>query len=429
MRVLQINKFLYGGAGAETVMFRTADLLRANGDEVSFFAMRDPRNVPCEESEYFPAGRYYGAEHGLLQRARSAASSIYSVEARRALRRLLRDRRPDVAHLHNVYHQLTLSVVDELAAQDIPTVMTLHDYKPVCPSYVLYTEGAPCHRCVTSHPGHAIAHRCIKGSRAASAVGAAEALLARARGSYGRIDAFISPSRHLAEVMVAGGHPAERIHVIPNFVADEQFRRPDAQSARPRAGAPMALFVGRLEEVKGVRVLLAAARRVAPGIEVVIVGRGPLEAEVREAESNGVVRYVGRRDWREIAQLMDRAHALVVPSLWEENCPMVVLEAGARGCPVLASDRGGLADLVSHDHDGLLFSAGDEGALADSLRTLVGDPALRGRLGEARYARTAAQNTSTAYLEALRGVYGSSIARGGNSNASPLRHAQAGAGG
>ena len=406
MRVLQVNKFLYGGAGAETVMFRTADLLRSDGHDVSFFAMQDPRNVPCVESPYFPRGRYYGAEHGLVRRARDAASSIYSLEARSALRRLVRDRRPTVAHLHNVYHQLTLSVVDELAAHRIPIVMTLHDYKPVCPSYVLYTEGAPCHRCVTSHPGHAIAHRCVKGSRAASAVAAAEALLARTRKMYRRIDAFISPSRYLAQVMMDGGLPSTRMHVIPNFVADDQLRDPLERRSRVSCAAiPMVLFVGRLEEVKGLRVLLTAARKVAPLIEVVIVGDGPLAAAVRQAEIEGVVRYLGPCDWDAIAKLMDRACALIVPSLWEENCPMVVLEAGARGCAVIASDRGGLAELVSHQKDGLLVPAGEAEACAQAMVTLGRDVALAERLGQARHARIVAQNTPATYLDSLLGVY------------------------
>jgi glycosyltransferase involved in cell wall biosynthesis len=406
MRVLQVNKFLFGGAGAETVMFRTADLLRLHGHEVSFFAMQDPRNVPCAESKYFPRGRYYDADHGLISRARDAASSIYSLDARRALKRLLHDQRPDVAHLHNVYHQLTLSVVDELAAQEIPIVMTLHDYKPVCPSYVLYTDDEPCHRCVAGNPGHAVVHRCIKGSRAASAVGAAEALLARTRKLYERIDAFISPSQYLADVMVEGGLPAERMHVIPNFVADEQFRD---DSPREVGDPPTVLFVGRLEEVKGVRVLLEAAQLVAPQVDVIVVGHGPLEDEVLQAERDGVVRYLGRRDWDEIAQLMDQARALVVPSLWEENCPMVVLEAGARGCPIIASDRGGLTELVRHDIDGLLVSPKNPQHLASAIQLLSQDAALYQRFGHQFQDRTRMRNTGRTYLSSLLTLYQSCI--------------------
>jgi glycosyltransferase involved in cell wall biosynthesis len=383
-------------------MFRTADLLRAHGHDVSFFAMQDPRNVPCADSSYFPSGRYYGAEHGLIERARAAGSSIYSLNARKALRRMLKHHRPDVAHLHNVYHQLTLSVVDELAAQNIPMVMTLHDYKPVCPSYVLYTDQAPCHRCVSSHPGHAIIHRCVKGSRAASAVAAAEALLARTRRSYDQIDAFISPSKYLATVMVDGGLPATKIHVLPNFVADEQFGEP---VGRQITSPPMVLFVGRLEEVKGIRVLLEASRLVTPEIEVVVVGRGPLSAEVEEAASEGTLRYLGQCDWVRIAELMDRARALVVPSLWEENCPMVVLEAGARGCPILASDRGGLIELVSDGEDGFLFPAGDHSVLADKIRAVASDVALYRGATIARYLRTTDNYSEAAHYAALMRTY------------------------
>jgi glycosyltransferase involved in cell wall biosynthesis len=403
MRVLQVNKFLYGGAGAETVMFRTADLLRSDGHDVSFFAMQDPRNAPCAESDYFPRGRYYNAEQSSIQRAKDAVSSIYSWDARRALRNLVRDRRPDIAHMHNIYHQLTLSVVDELAAQGIPMVMTLHDYKPVCPSYVLYTDNKPCHRCVTGHPGHAIAHRCIKGSRIASAIGAAEALMVRTRSTYDRVDAFISPSRHLADIMMEGGLPAERMHVLPNFIAEEQFRDPASLSEVHDAST--VLFVGRLEAVKGIRVLLAAARELAPEIRVVIVGQGALEDEVRQASDEGVVEYLGPRGWEEIAHLMDRARALVVPSLWEENCPMVVLEAGARGCAVIASAHGGLVELVDEGDDGLLFPTGNSAALAGAILRLCEDPSLSAQLGSSRYGRTREKNAPDVYLRNLLSIY------------------------
>ncbi len=383
-------------------MFRTAELLRANDHDVSFFAMQSDLNVACEEASYFPRGRYYGAEQPLARRALDAGASIYSLSARRSLGRLLKDRVPDVAHLHNVYHQLTLSILDELHTRHVPIVMTLHDYKPVCPSYLTYVEGQPCHRCVGSHPGHAVVHRCIKGSRAASVIAATEAIIVRARRLYGRVDAFISPSHHLANLMIEGGLPRDRIHVIPNFVADEQFRKGEPP---PQEERPSILFVGRLEEVKGIRVLLAAARSVAPELDIVVVGSGPLEPEVEAAADEGIVRYLGRREWDEVAALMDRARATVVPSLWEENCPMVVLEAGARGCPVVVANRGGLVELVNEGVDGFLFAAGDPEDLSAALLRVGGDSLLAARLGASRYARTLAHNTAAAHLPALLDTY------------------------
>ena len=129
--------------------------------------MEDERNSPSAHAQYFAPARSYDDEdeRGALARARDALSAVYSRSARRALGRLLDHERPDVAHLHTVYHQLTMSIVDELAARDIPMVQTVHDWKMACPAYTLFTEGAPCRRCVTGSVMNAVEHRCVKGSR------------------------------------------------------------------------------------------------------------------------------------------------------------------------------------------------------------------------------------------------------------------------
>jgi glycosyltransferase involved in cell wall biosynthesis len=402
MKVLQMNKFLYGGGGPETVMFRTTALLREHGHEVAYFAMQHPRNEPCAEAKYFPPRRSYTAEASRVMQARSAASSIYSFAARRSLRRLLAENRPDVAHLHNVYHQLTLSVVDELAAHGVPMVMTVHDYKPVCPSYQAYIDHQPCRRCVTGHPGHVIAHRCIKGSTSASVIASLEAVLTRTRRLYMRIGTFIVPSHHCGQMLIAGGFPAERIRLIPNFVESGQFA--DRESIRP-ADRPNLLFVGRLEEAKGIDVLLEAADRLAGTVEISVVGDGPWRAQVEAADRAGRLRYLGRQDWPQIASLMDQASAIVLPSVVEENCPMVVLEAGARGRPVVTSDRGGLPELVDDGQDGLLVPAGDAAELANAMSRVGGDASRAHQMGLARLERTMTNHSASAYFDALMAVY------------------------
>src|SRR4051794_30553550 len=212
MRVLLANKFFRPGAGAETAFFAQRQLLQDAGHEVIDFGMAGPDNTPSPYASYFAPARDYSGGGRPTKRVGDALSSIYSPSARAAIRRLVQDTKPDVAHLHNIYHQLTLSIVDELARQGVPTAMTLHDYKIVCPSYTLFTEGERCRRCVNSHPFHVVAHRCIKDSRAASTIGGLETALARVRRSYRRIDALISPSRFLGD-LAATQVPLERIHV------------------------------------------------------------------------------------------------------------------------------------------------------------------------------------------------------------------------
>jgi glycosyltransferase involved in cell wall biosynthesis len=400
-RVLLVNKFFFPNAGAETVFFRTRDLLQRHGHDVVDFAMEHPRNLDSPYAGAFAPRRDYGGEGSRLTRVRDAADSIYSVAARRRLRKLLRARRPDIAHLHNIYHQLTLSIVDELASAGIPIILTLHDYKPVCPSYVVYTDGAPCHRCLRGPVVNAIIHKCVKGSLPASAVAAVEAGLARRRGTYHRVDRFIAPSRFMAGVMREGGFDAERISIMPNFLPLEPGTLPAEPPARRHF-----LFVGRLEEVKGVRLLLEAWRRVPAGTSLRILGAGPLQGLVeKEAAASPDVDFLGFQPADLVRRELDSALALLVPSLVEENCPMAILEARERGCAVVGADRGGLPELIEDGADGLLFVPGDAGSLAEKIKSLAIDSARAERLGAIGRHVALDRYSAERHYDALMDVY------------------------
>jgi len=200
------------------------------------------------------------------------------MNARRKLRRLLEDVRPDVAHMHVIYHQLTLSIVDELARQAIPSVLTMHDYKIGCPAYVLYREGAPCELCTTGHVENVLLHRCMKGSPAGSLLAAIEARTVRVRGSYKKIDAHIAPSAFAGSIAVASGVDPDTVHVVPNFLSADELNDPvEALEERPRF-----FFAGRLEEVKGIRDILDAYAADDPGLGTLVLAGagGELEGEV-----------------------------------------------------------------------------------------------------------------------------------------------------
>lgn len=404
MHVLQVNKFFFSNAGAETVFLGTRRLLQRSGHTVIDFAMHDERNLPSEYSDTFAPARYYErAGRGRAALARDALSSVYSFEARRALRRLLARARPDVAHLHNIYHQLTLSIVDELWTARVPVVLTIHDPKPVCPSYTLFTEGAPCRRCVNGSVLNAVVHRCVKGSRPASALAALETAIARRRRTYERVTTFIAPSRFMASVLAEGGVGSGRARVLPNFL----------DPPAPPATAPVErrdyLFVGRLEQTKGVRTLLRAFVEGPGEARLKVVGDGPLAPEVEKAARSGRVLALGPQPPGDVARLLDETSALIVPSIIEENCPMVVLEARAHRAPVLCSDRGGLPELVSDGVDGLVFPAGDAAALRRCVQHVEDDPRRAGEFAERGYDRLVREHSSRRYYERLVAVYEEAI--------------------
>jgi glycosyltransferase involved in cell wall biosynthesis len=403
--VLQVNKFFHPRAGAETAFLKTRTLLRERGHDVIDYAMRHPANLPSPYERFFAPARSYTGDLGLVRRVGDAASSVYSWKARRALGALLDVRRPDVAHLHNVYHQLTLSVVDELARRRIPIVLTLHDWKIACPAYTLFTEGAPCRRCVHGSVANAVAHRCVKSSRAASGLAAAEAAIARHRDTYGKVQRFIAPSRFAAGVAGMAGVERRRVDYVPNFLADAELTA--ERSDGPRE--PVFFYAGRLDATKGVRELLSGFARVE-GAQLRIAGDGELEGEVRAAAARDPrIAHLGRIQADRMRAELAQARAVVVPSIWEENGPLAILEAQAGGAALIVANRGGLPEFVRDGESGLVAAAGDVAALAAAMQRLADDAELARRLGERGREEVRAEHNADRHYERLMTVYATAV--------------------
>src|SRR5918998_2660202 len=334
VRVLLVgNHWTEGPGGAETMLVLTADLLRAAGHEVVPFAVAEERTLPTPVRASLPVAAGAGAR----TRFGEAAAGVWSPSSYRALARVVDDVRPDVAHVHHVYERLTVSVLDALQRWGVPTVMTLHDYKPVCPNFRLFTDGAPCTRCLSGRYWQVVRHRCLEGSRWRSLAAAADAYASRGRGVYDRVDRFLAPSAFLRDRVVDGGLPAERVEVLPNPVVT-------APSPRPaRAEPPSVLYASRLVAEKGVDTLLDAAARLPAGVRVRLAGSGRLERAVRSrvAAEGLPVDVLGPLPPERVAAELRAAAVAVLPALWWENCPMALLEAAAQGGPAGPPAGGG----------------------------------------------------------------------------------------
>jgi glycosyltransferase involved in cell wall biosynthesis len=267
----------------------------------------------------------------------------------------------------------------------------------------LYTEGAPCRRCPEHGVHNVIRHRCVKGSRAASAVAAVEATVAKARGSYGRIQRFIAPSAFGAEVAVLGGIAPERIDVVPNFLTDDEL----ATAGERDTSAPVLMYAGRLDATKGIRPLIEAFNNVPrTDAQLRIAGAGELEPEVRAAAARDPrIVYLGRLPREELFAELRRARALLLPSLWEDNGPLVLLEAQAMGVATIVSDRGGPPEFVQEDESGLVVSPQDVPALTRAMHALLEDRALADRLGRGARARVERDHSAARHYEQLMLVY------------------------
>ncbi|SDZ24659.1 Glycosyltransferase involved in cell wall bisynthesis [Micromonospora pattaloongensis] len=402
MRVLHVNKFLYRRGGAEGYLLDLAGLQRAAGDEVAYFGMTHPQNEsPLPYAEHFPS--YVELDpppRGLRPRAAAAGRMIWSPQSRRGLAAVLADFRPDVVHLHNVYHQLSPSVLAAARAAGVPCVLTLHDYKLACPSYQLLDRGAVCDACVTGGPLMAVRRGC-KGGLGASALLAIESWLHRTLRAYDGVAAFVSPSRFLAGVMRRAGVFPDRMHVLPHF-ADV--------AALPVKVAPGGgvVYAGRLAPEKGVDTLIDAVAALPAGVPVDVAGDGPARAALEERASRrapGRIRFHGRLDKPRLHELVRSAAVVAVPSRWHENQPMAVLEAFGCGVPVVGTDLGGLPELITPGVDGEIVPADDPAALGAALARLVAAPGRAYELGRAARAKVERDFTPGAHLAGLRELY------------------------
>ncbi|HKI84742.1 MAG TPA: glycosyltransferase [Candidatus Krumholzibacteria bacterium] len=367
MKILIVNKFYDLRGGTERVMFDLRDGLAARGHELIPFSMQDERNEASEWSRFFVPSRDYDAP-GLGTKLRQARLTIYDSQARRCLENLLDELRPDLAHLHNIYHQLSPSILQPLRRRGIPVVMTLHDFKLACPSYTLFRDGKPCQKCVKLKlPFWCAVHCCSRGSRAESIILSIESSVHRMQRVYEQgVDRFICPSRTMAEVMRKRGIPAAKLTVIPN--APREIGQ--AANWSERSEEPSVLCAGRLSREKGVDVLVEAARK-TPGIRIRIAGDGPLAESLRErARGLPWVQFLGRLSSEELRSERARAWLCAVPSICTENAPLTVLESYASGRGALVSDRGGLKELVD-ETTGSRIEAGNPEAWHAALAAMV----------------------------------------------------------
>jgi glycosyltransferase involved in cell wall biosynthesis len=307
---------------------------------------------------------------------------VWSTASLRGLAQALERFRPDVVHCHNIYHQLSPSILAATRRAGVPCVMTLHDYKLACPNYQLLDHGSLCQACVGGSALNAARRRCKGDSLVGSGLLAVESTIHRALHAYRGVDVLISPSRFLADVMARAGYGPDVVRVINHFV--EHADVPQSTGA-----GRSVLFAGRLAPEKGVDTLVRAVGS-APALRLGIAGDGPLRAELEALATSvapGQVTFHGRLAKPELQRLIAGSLAMVVPSRWHENQPMTILEAYAAGVPVIATALGGMPELVRDGQDGLIVPHDDPPALAAAIQTLLDDPdaaSARGRSGQAR---------------------------------------------
>jgi glycosyltransferase involved in cell wall biosynthesis len=362
MRILVVHNHYgqYAVGGEANVMGAEVQLLQMHGHEVMKY---ERTNAEIENAVLFDKLNIF-------------KQITWSQEAYEAVGKIIDKFHPDLMHVHNYWFLLTPSIFAAARDRHVATVLTLHNYRMVCPGNQLLRNNKVCELCLKGNPWRILWHRCYPDGSIAKSFLSLMLYLSTRKKSFLEpwVDAYIALTEFGKQKFIEGGMPHWKIHVKPNFMADP------LNGDETGTLGHGAIFVGRISQEKGLFTLMRAWE----GIDypLMIVGDGPLIAAIKQIAPPNV-QFLGQRPHEETLRLISEAAIFIFPSDWYEGFPLTLLEAMALGRAVLASDLGPRCEMLRGGKAGLLFQSGDPNDLQQKVRYLIANPAYCIELGKA----------------------------------------------
>jgi glycosyltransferase involved in cell wall biosynthesis len=377
MKILLINKFLFPAGGDAISTLETGKLLIRNGHNVRFWGMKHPLNNKFPFEEFFVSYVNYKEKASIFKQIKSSLKILYSLEAKNKISSLMAQWKPDIVHLNNFAHQISPSILDIFKKYKIPCVMTMRDYKLVCPAYLMLLNGRPCEKCKGGRFYNCLFNKCTKSSALKSLVNTVEMYLHhKILHIYNNISIFISPSIFLMEKLKEMGFCGKLVY-LPNFVNPEEYE--PCYDFNDKT----IVYFGRLSEEKGIDTLITAANNL--DVEVKIAGRGLFEDKLKsivKSEKRIDVSFIGYKKKEELKEVIKNSLFTVIPSKCYENNPRAILESFALGKPVVGAAIGGIPELVIDGKTGYTFKVGDGRDLKEKIKYLLNNMGEVNKMGK-----------------------------------------------
>lgn len=393
MRVLLVNNYGYIRGGSDRLFLDTGALLSKNGIQVDYFVPKDDKNIvsPCCNFSGFDVNK---------PRINDIPDFFYSTESRNALIDYLKQNRPDIAHLHIYYGQITASILATLREFDIPIVQTLHEYKMHCPVSTSWRNQAYCNDCAGGRYWNCVRHRCNRDKIGRSILAAMESIISDRLGANSLIGRYMAVSEFQRQLLIEAGLHADKVVTVPNFVSDQAYNNNNIIGS-------YFLYFGRIENVKGIGTLIEAMQHIQ-GVDLLLVGDGndkthfeKLTVETRLSN----IRFLGYKSGDDLRSLIAGAICTVAPSEWHETFGLVLIESFAQCRPVVASRMGGMTEIVTQGKDGLLFDAKDVPGLVKALRWMADNRESAVEMGENGQKKVKNLYSEESYFKRLSNVY------------------------
>ncbi len=401
MKILQINNFHYLFSGTERYYFDLSELLEKRGNKVAFFSVKNPKNTRTNWNKYFLEYISY-KNPGLSSIPAILSRFVYSVEARRKIGYLIDNFKPDIAHIHTIDLYISPSIILELKKRHIPIVYTLHNYQLLAPtSGSLFHNGKICEITKPHSYYKAIFHKCIRNSYRASAAYVIKQYMHHILGVFNHIDIFLAPSNFIRNKFIEYGFNQKKIVRIPNFT---QYQQNYSESS---SLGKYILYFGRLSREKGLETLIEVMREL-PDIKLKLVGSGPLLRDLLHKKSTYKlknVEFIPQMNGSVLKFFIRKCRFSVLPSMWYEVFPMAILESFACGKTVIASNIGGIPELVHDKRTGLLFEPGNVRDLTKKISFLWSNVRLLVKLEQTAYEYINQNYSQEMHYEKIHNVY------------------------
>jgi glycosyltransferase involved in cell wall biosynthesis len=373
MKILIAHYRYFISGGPEKYMFNIMANLEQNGHKVIPFSIKGDKNQPTPFSKYFvePIGgsdKVYFKDYqkNLRTITQLMGRSFYSFETKKAIKHQIKCESPDIVYILCFINKISPSIIQGAKEMNRKVIIRLSDYSLLCPRQDFLYQNVVCETCLNKGLFNAIQRKCVQNSLPASMIRVCSMKFHRFIKIYDQVDAFICPSKFLANKLIDAGFAAEKVFHIPTFIHHTRIT--------PKYKGDYVLYYGRISEEKGIGNLIKGFQSIQD-IPLKIVGddTGSLAKELKQYVLDNRlnnIEFLGFKSGVELDKIVNDCKFIVVPAIWYDNMPNVILEAFANGKPVIASNIGSLSELVDDEVNGLLFKPGDINDLATKIKKL-----------------------------------------------------------
>lgn len=336
-KILIVHNYYQIGGGEDTVMENEKKMLEKHGHEVVLYTRnnRELSEMPIWKKMLLPF------------------NTIFNVKTYRDIKKIIMTQGIDIVHVHNTLNLVSPSVYYAAVKCKKPVVQTIHNYRLLCPSAIFYREGHICEDCLKYGLGCAVRHKCYRGSHIQTLACVISSKIHRAFGIYGKLNYICLTEFNKEKLLYLKQIKEEQVYVRPNFTSSWDKILPYEERKR------QFVYAGRIEEVKGIKVLLKAWEQMgdrAP--RLILCGTGPLEEwckKYMEDHRINTIDMLGRVSNQQVKQILSESLSLILPTQWYEGFPMTIIEAYSVGTPVIGSEIGNTGNVIREGVTGWKF--------------------------------------------------------------------------